>query len=229
MKRIIGILFVLCAISCKMCYADNVVIEKEQFMQKKLDEIGFMVLNANALDKRIVFSYKEKRKKTILTPENYKRQIIVTTDDIMHASNEDELASIIAMRTAIALKSYDGAFKGRMGTFETVSSPKKYELIADRKAVEYMVKAGYNPIALITYINKTYPQKRQDLFSKHNLTSKRLMYIYEDIYLNYPYFLANNEYFKNEYYQNFLLNSVENRRKLEIAIKTKNFSGIKYE
>ena len=59
-----------------------------------------------------------------------------------------------------------------------------------------MVKAGYNPLGLITYIHKTVPQARQDKISSNNLTSKRLANIYEKIYMQYPSFLVNNTYIK---------------------------------
>ena len=93
-----------------------------------------------------------------------------------------------------------------------------------------MVKAGYNPLGLITYINKTCPQARQDKISGSNLTSRRLAYIYEKIYTQYPNFLVNNAYINNEYYQNFLLTSLENRKK--VAEKSRNpltTKGLKYE
>ena len=93
-----------------------------------------------------------------------------------------------------------------------------------------MVKAGYNPLGLITYINKSFPQARQDRFSSTNLTSKRLAYIYERIYTQYPNFLINNTYINNENYQNFLLTSLENRKKVVEKSKNPNLNkGIKYE
>ena len=80
-----------------------------------------------------------------------------------------------------------------------------------------MVKAGYNPIALITFIQKTVPQKRYDTISTKNLTSKRLAHIYEYIYTKYPY------------YQNFLLTSQNNRRMLEEKVKNNSREILKYE
>ena len=110
------------------------------------------------------------------------------------------------------------------------AAPKKYELVFDKLAVDYMVKAGYNPLGLITFINKSCPQVRQDTFSTKNLTSKRLANIYERIYTKYPAYLANNEYLYNDYYQNFLLTSQENRKKLEEKITSGNKKQvIKYD
>ena len=92
-----------------------------------------------------------------------------------------------------------------------------------------MVNAGYNPVALITYIQKTSPQRRFDAISNHNLTSKRLAIIYEYIYVKYPYYLKNNEYIDNENYQNFLLTSRDNRRLLQEKIMTGSGERLKYE
>ena len=46
------------------------------------------------------------------------------------------------------------------------------------------------------------------------------MEVYEYIYEKYPSFLANNCYADNIYYQNFLLTSENNRKKLAEKIKT---------
>ena len=41
---------------------------------------------------------------------------------------------------------------------------KKYEEKADKRAVDYMVKAGYNPVAYITVGNKIFNRERYDIF-----------------------------------------------------------------
>ena len=108
-------------------------------------------------------------------------------------------------------------------------APKKYELFADKRAVDYMVYAGYNPLGLITYISKANPQKRYDTVSCSNLTSKRLATIYEYILTKYPQFLISNDYLENDVYQNFLLNSTENRLKLQRSMRLGTKGPVKYE
>ena len=120
-------------------------------------------------------------------------------------------------------------FKGFLNSLQIKAAPKKYELFLDKRGVDFMVTAGYNPLAMITYINKTYPQKRQDKIARSNLTSKRLANIYEYIYTKYPIYLQNNEYSENYYYQNFLLTSQENRKKLHDKIKSGSKKKVKYE
>ena len=50
-----------------------------------------------------------------------------------------------------------------------------------------------------------------------------------DIYEKYPSFLAHNKYADNLYYQNFLLTSEKNRKKLEDKIKTNSKKKLKYD
>ncbi len=91
-----------------------------------------------------------------------------------------------------------------------------------------MVRAGYNPVAMITLVNKSYPQKRGDSLTS-NVTSKRLAKIYEHICIKYPYYLVNNEYYHNKSYQNFLLTSVNNRKMLEEKLRTRSRKEPVYE
>ena len=135
----------------------------------------------------------------------------------------------IAREISKSAESYFGGFRGFVTSFQVKAAPKKYERLFDKRAVDYMVKAGYNPLGLITYLNKSQPQKRYDTISRHNLTSKRLSNIYEYIFVKYPYYLKYNEYIENEAYQNFLLTSIENRKKLHEKIKSGSDKAVKYE
>lgn len=119
-------------------------------------------------------------------------------------ADDNELAAYLAREISNASRTFDGIGNGWLTAVQIKAAPKKFETVADKRAVDFMVKAGYNPIALITFINKAFPQQYQDFISNKNLTSKRLALIYEYIYTKYPYFLANNEYLENPNYQNFL-------------------------
>ena len=209
---------------------DETIIHQKT-IQEQINNIAFKLLNANKIDKRIVFVYDETAKKSLLKSieDVTKRQIVLYKDDIQFIANDDELAGFLARGISMALKSYGGMCNGSLTSVQVKLAPKIYEIYADKRAVDFMVKAGYDPIGLITYINKAFPQKRFDMFSNTNLTSKRLAIIYEYIYTKYPYFLKNNQYLNNEYYQNFLLTSSNNRRLLEEKIKTNSKEKIKYE
>ena len=206
-------------------------LEKNNKIQTRINEVGVNLLNLNKITKRIIFTYSqdEKKKISLLDKNLSKRQIIVYQDLYKYIETDDELAAMLSREISLAIKSYDGAWGGRIDSMQVALSPKKFEIVADKRAVDYMVKSGYNPLALIVFINKSCYQAHGDIISRSNLTSKRLAIIYEYITFKYPQFLENNDYIDNPYYQNFLLTSVENRKKLENKIKAHSKEALKYE
>ncbi len=198
-------------------------------LQNHISDIGFKLLNANQIDVRMVFVYKENEAKIKLEPGLTKRQIFVYDSDLNFASNDDELAAYLAREICKTTESYVGGFRGFVTSLQVKAAPKKYERYFDKRAVDFMVKADYNPLGLITYLNKSKPQRRYDAISTKNLTSKRLAHIYEYIYVKYPYYLKYNEYIHNDAYQHFLLSSVDNRKKLHEKIKSGSKRTINYE
>lgn len=229
MKRLV--LFVALSLFAAPVFADEAQLVKENSIQSRIDHVGVNLLNNNRLTKRIIFTYDKKEKKKALATDKAltKRQVIIYDGLYQHVQTDDELAAMLAREIATAMKSYDGTFGGWIDSAQVALGSKKFETVSDKRAVDYLVNAGYNPLAVIVFINKTCPQKRHDKFSRHNLTSKRLARVYEYITYKYPQYLENNEYINNEYYQNFLLTSVENRKKLAEKIRTKSTKDIKYE
>lgn len=226
MKKILLFLMVL-----SMSNAAFAGLIKENEIQSRIDSVGTNILNANKIQNRIIFSYNKQTKKDLLSIDKTltKRQVIVYDGLYQYIQTDDELAGMLSREIAFAIKSYSGIWGGRIDSIEVFLGSKKFETVADKRAVDFMIKAGYNPLALIVFINKSCPQKHSDRYGRHNLTSKRLARIYEYITYKYPQYLQNNEYINNKYYQNFLLNSVENRRKLEEKIRTRAVGEIKYE
>ncbi len=203
---------------------------KEAAVQKRLNDVGISILNSNKIDGRIVFVYdktevKEKLKldKTLLD-----REVVVYGYDYKFVEDDNELAAFLSRRIAEGYRSYPGLFKGRLNSLKIKAAPKKYQIIFDKIGLDYMVRAGYNPVAMITLVNKSHPQKRGDSLT-NNVTSKRLAKMYEHICIKYPYYLINNEYEKNKSYQNFLLTSVNNRKMLEEKLKTRSRKELNYE
>ena len=229
MNKILPLLFCFLIPLSAFANIDSALI-RENSIQSMINNVGNKILNSNMFEKRVVFVYDENGKKSILKEDKAitKRQVVVFGDAYRNIENDDELAAYIAREIPAAIRSYKGG-TGLFSSIKMKAAPKKYELVFDKLAVDYMVKADYNPLGLITIINKTCPQARQDKISGHNLTSKRLAYIYEKIYTQYPSFLVNNTYLKNEYYQNFLLTSLENRKKVAEKSKDPEVRGIKYE
>ncbi len=206
-------------------------IVKENLIQKRIDDVGTKILNSNKIDERIVFVYDktEQKEKLNIDKTLVTRQVVLYGYNYKFIEDNNELAAFLSRKIAEAHRSYAGVFNGRLSSLKIKAAPKKFQLVFDKVAVDYMVHAGYNPVALITLINKTYPQKRNDTFSASNLASKRLAVIYEYIYTKYPYFLVHNEYINNIHYQNFLLTSAENRKKLEEKVKLRSRGELDYE
>jgi len=231
MKKLLILFSVLILGAGTVLATEQSEIIKEQTIQERINSVGMKVLNANQIDKRIIFVYDKAEKKSILksADELTKRQIIITEGEYKFVANDDELAAFVSRGISMALKSYGGIWRGGLNAIQVKAAPKLYEIVADKRAVDFMVTAGYDPIAMITFINKSQPQKRYDTFSGSNLTSKRLAIIYEYIYTKYPYYLANNKYIEDESYQNFLLTSIDNRKKLEDKIKNHSEDKIKYD
>ena len=195
--------------------------------QNKIDSIGFKILNTNGIERRMTFNYDSSKTKNAYTAYS-NREIVLYRGLYDRLKSDDEIAAVLSHEISHGIDSYNGIFKGYFSDLSYIISPKKYEYKADKRAVDFMVNAGYNPVAMIIMMNKVLPQTRYDWYSTHPLTSRRMMEVYEYIYKKYPEFLANNEYKNNLYYQNFLLNSKENRAKFQKKIEQKSKAPVHY-
>jgi predicted Zn-dependent protease len=191
-------------LSCRKSFPEQV------HHKKKVMEMGFGILNSNRIDKRFIFRYEKNREPNAYAcgPE---KSSVIQSGLISYFDDDNELAGILCHEIAHNVDWYQGVFR----IIAMAWTPKKYEKKADKKAVDYMVKAGYDPVAMIVILNKIGGQPNRDWFwLSHPLTSKRLAYIYEYIYQKYPAYLADNQYKNNLYYQNFLLTSRKDREKI---------------
>lgn len=229
MKKLFWIIFFMVLLNLSAYASDNDTINHNIDIQKRIDSIGFNILNSNKINKPVVFSYRFENSTKFKKSGVKGHKITIYDDDYLHAENDDEIAAFLAMKISAAVKSYDNSAIPVVNSLQARIMPKKYEVFYDKQAVDFLVHAGYNPLGLITFITKAYPQKNSDIVSRHNLTSKRLAVIYERIFTQYPYFLTNNTYINNYYYQNFLLNSIENRKLLENKLKYNYRYEIHYE
>lgn len=229
-KIIITIMLMFLSSMSVLAITDDEIIQ-DQSIQARVNRVGTQILNANKIQGRIIFVYDKTAKESLIKMDKTvsKREIIMYQEYYRQISDENELAAYLAREISNASRTYDGIGNGWLTAVQIKAAPKKFETVADKRAVDFMVKAGYNPVALITFINKAFPQHYQDFISNKNLTSKRLALIYEYIYTKYPYYLANNEYLENPHYQNFLLNSTYNRKLLETKVKNGTRENLKYE
>ena len=195
--------------------------------QKLVAKVGYTLLNSNRIPQKITFGVKnDKNPNAWVYYTN--NQVVVTNSLLKSMDTEDELAAIIGHEISHGVDYRQGLFKGYFSYLSTQLSSKKYEYKADKRAVDYMVKAGYNPVAAIVAFNKIMPQERYDWCSSHPLTTRRMAEIYEYIYAKYPQYLVQNPYKDNLIYQNFLITSKENRAKLEQKINTNSKRKVNY-
>lgn len=216
MKKLLVVLTVL-LLSGLTSQAYDIDLTKDGQYQKKVMEVGFKVLNANRIEKRIVFRYQNNNAVNAYAFSSNK-SVVILRGILPYLDDDAELAGIISHEIAHDLDYYHGFFRRLAMTFD----PKKYETKADKKAVDYMIKSGYNPVALIIALNKISGEYKG---TTHPLTSQRLATIYEYIYAKYPAYLVQNEYKENVYYQNFLLTSKEAREEIREKY-TKNVSNV---
>ena len=216
------------------CFNSDIEIEidnlnsKSAQIQQKISKVGFHILNANRIEKRMVFNYSTKS--TINAYTDYtNRKITVCKGLLKYIESDDELAAILAHEISHGIDTYNGIFRGTFSYIPYRFVPRKYEKLADKRAVDFMVKAGYNPVAFIVIMNKFSGQLRYEIFKTHPLTSRRLALIYEYIFTKYPEFLADNKYKDNVYYQNFLLTSTQNRLKFQQKYKSGSKANVRYD
>lgn len=234
MRRILFLfVFMSLVAGCSVASEINGMQKIDDFVtvQNYIDSVGYSLLTSNKIDKRMVFVYSEQDKKSYdLTDKTLsRRQILVYQNLIRHVADKNELAACLAVDVAKATLSYDGFARGLVTAVQMKSAPKKYQLLYDKLAVDLMVGAGYNPVAMITYLNKVGDQKRFAFAFTNNKTSVRLANIYEYVYTKYPQYLAKNSYLETDTYQHFLLSSENNRRKFQEKIKNNSKKRLKYE
>lgn len=225
-KLCIFILMLSFALPANAFVADET---KSGIIRSYVNKIGFTLLNANKIPYRITFSLNNNANIANAYSSTRYRNIVIYKGVFLVADDEDEIAAVLAHEISHSVDSNEGLLRGYFSAWKYLISPQKYEIKADKRAVDYMVNAGYNPLAIMIIYSKIMAQPRYDWFLLHPLSSKRMMYVYEYIYHKYPAYLVNNKYKDNIYYQNFLLTSEQNRKKLQSKIQTKSTKKIRYE
>ena len=156
MKKILFLTFMILFYTTSV-NAYTVTHTKDGEMQKLITSIGFKILNANKIPHRTIFTLSDKKAINAVTYLNT-REISVYKGLLPYIDKEDELAAIIAHEIGHAVESYQGILNGAFSGFKMSLASKKYEYKADKDGIDYMVKAGYNPVAMIVVGNKIFPQ-----------------------------------------------------------------------
>ncbi len=185
--------------------------------EKKLNIVGAKLLNANKINKRVVFNVNGSNSVNAFAAYSNKT-VSVNKGTFNYIDNDDELAAVLAHEIAHAIDYYGGFGKAIAMTFNS----KSYEHKADLLAIDYMVNAGYNPIAMITVMNKIGSESVWDwgIFWSHPKTSSRLLKDYEYIYVKYPKYLT-SDMTKNINYVNWTYTAQKDINKFEQKEKAK--------
>ena len=198
----------------------NVIQQEVKVNQAYIENIGYRLLNANRIDKRMNFVFNGKNIINA-TSSGLTREITLYKGIANILKTDDEFAGILAHEISHAVDSYNYNMISYFLT--TKMAPRKYEYRCDLRAVDFMVKAGYDPLGMIVALNRVLDENRTwTILCTHPRGSLRLMKVYEYIYNKYPYFLVNSPYKNDPDYQNFLLTSRKQRMKLQEKIMEKN-------
>lgn len=205
MKKLLLVLLLL--LNINIVIAEETRIDRAEVYQRKLEEIGFRILMSNHLDNRVTFKYVDSEK--VKDHHSTRKKIVmIHKGAIPYFDSDDEIAAVLSYRLGVMDDNYRGLFRRLSMNY----SPLKYDKKNSRRMVDYMVNAGYDPVAAIVLINKYASQTNWYDFHFFNYQGLyQMMYIYFYIYDKYPIYLEDNKYAKNLYYQNFLLISQKER------------------
>ena len=170
--------------------------------QKRLNNIAYKLIKSNNLPDGI--SIKVSAEDEANAYANINKEIYVFKGMLNYATTDEEIASVIAhemghiinghnakqsiLNTLIANITGDSSKSVGAAAVQELSSTKlsrKDEFEADLTGVDLMVKAGYNPLSMISVLNKICGNY-VDIISTHPSGEKRLMNIYDYVSYNYP-------------------------------------------
>ena len=174
----------------------------------KVNAIGNKILNANKLPTNIKF--KVSNSDSVNAHANINKEIYVYRGLLENVETTEELAGVIAheighivnrhsikqtfanvLMSSICQASNTIAVVVPVSVIQVFSSKKisrSDEFEADLTAVDLLVTSGYNPLCLISVLNKMCGNYI-DILNTHPSGEKRLLNIYDYIAYNYPTFL----------------------------------------
>ncbi len=208
MKKILVLLGVL--LIGTSSFADEIMViqganlnnfwRKKGIDEEKVLKVGQKIMMDNKISKRVPIFVNSNNKVVNATSNPYDKTVNIYSGMFLYIDNDDELAYVLSHEIAHSVEAYGGMIK----YMAMNANSKKYEQKADLNAIDYMVKAGYNPVAAITMGNKIFGEPVWDwgFTYLHPKGSKRLIDMYKYIYVKYPQYL--NSYLTNTpSYKNF--------------------------
>ncbi len=197
---------------------------KKPTMARHINDICDKLLEENKIDTKVWVRLRKTNK--VNAYANMSREIIVFSGLVKICENDDELAGVIAHElghlvnahvyklnavNAIVYTSLQVA-----GEMPIVALPaviaykaglKKWmrldEYESDVTAVDLLVGAGYNPLGMISILQKITGDKYADFLSTHPSGEKRTLYIYDYIAKAYPQYIEKG--FDTESFEEFLI------------------------
>ena len=207
MKKLLVLLGVMLIGTCSMAEEVYVIrgVNFGNFWKKKgIDEekvlsVGQKIMMDNKIPKRVPI-FVSNNKSVNASSNLYDKTVTINSGTFLYIDNDDELAFVLSHEIAHSVDAYGGMIK----YMAMKSNSKKYEQKADLNGIDYMVKAGYDPIAAITMGNKIFGEPIWDWGCTylHPKGSKRLIEMYKYIYVKYPQYL-NSPLTQTASYKNF--------------------------
>ena len=187
--------------------------------QNQIREIGYKILNSNEIDKRMTFGYSLAYKAPNAYADMKNRQITVNKGLMDMVSSDDELAFILGHEISHAVDSYWGPIDGLFYNPQFKFIHRRIESRCDLRSIDFIVKAGYNPVAGLTMLNKLIDQPVIDIILTHPKGTKRIATMYVYIKNTYPEFLGDNEFTRDPVYKNILISCQKDIEKLEAKLE----------
>lgn len=194
------ILFLILFLLSGICYAASDWDSAQSL--KRVSTIGSKILKANNVN--YVIEFKVSDTDDINAYANINKEIYVYRGLLELVDNDEELAGVIshemghiinghcakqsvlgtgiALVTNIFIKNKVINTFGQYAASSKISRNDEYE--ADLTGVDLMTKAGYNPLAMISLLNKI-SQNYVDILQSHPSGDKRLLNIYDYVEYNY--------------------------------------------
>lgn len=203
---LIGILLIgTCSFAEEIMVIKNVSLNnfwrKKGIDEEKVLQVGQKIMTLNKIPKRVPIFVVANNKNVNANSNLYEKSVTVYSGMFLYIDNDDELAYVLSHEIAHSVEAYGGMIK----YMAMKANSKKYEQKADLNGIDYMVKAGYDPIAAITMGNKIFGEPVWDwgFTYTHPKGSKRLIDMYKYIYVKYPQYL-NSPYTQTPSYKNFV-------------------------
>ncbi len=220
MKKILLIVLFLIGLNVNFAVAETTNWTSEK-AKEKINTIGQTVLTKNELPKEVKFNVVVSEEINAYADAN--NNITIYTGLLNLVEKDEELAGIMSHEIGHIMKSHCykqtffnlalsllnskikndkvavGAQIASSLASNKVSREQEYD--ADYTSADLLYKAGYNPLGLISALNKI-SSNYVDLLSDHPSGDKRLMALYD--YINYNYPDAVKKGFDTNSYKSFL-------------------------